>query len=109
MRITVIGAGSWGTTVAALAARRNPTVLWCRRPELAETINATAENPEYLPGHRLPYGLRATADVADAVGGCELLVMAVPSHGFRSVFESLAPGVPDDLPIISLTKGIEQR
>lgn len=109
MRITVIGAGSWGTTVAALAARRNPTVLWCRRPEMAETINTTAENPEYLPGHRLPYGLRATADVADAVGGCELLVMAVPSHGFRSVFESLAPGVPDDLPIISLTKGIEQR
>ncbi len=108
MRITVIGAGSWGTTVAALAARRNPTVLWCRRPELATTINQTAENPDYLPGHRLPYGLRATADLDEAVRGCELLVMGVPSHGFRAVFESLAPSIAPDLPILSLTKGIEQ-
>jgi glycerol-3-phosphate dehydrogenase (NAD(P)+) len=108
MRITVIGAGSWGTTVAALAARRNPTVLWCRRPELATTINQTAENPDYLPGHRLPYGLRATADLDEAVRGCELLVMGVPSHGFRAVFESLAPSIAPVLPILSLTKGIEQ-
>ncbi len=108
MRISVIGAGSWGTTVAALAARRNPTVLWSRRPELAETINQTAENPDYLPGHRLPYGLRATADLDDAVRGCELLVMGVPSHGFRAVFESLAASIPPELPILSLTKGIEQ-
>jgi glycerol-3-phosphate dehydrogenase (NAD(P)+) len=108
MRITVIGAGSWGTTVAALAARRNPTVLWCRRPELATTINQTAENPDYLPGHRLPYGLRATADLDEAVRGCELLVMGVPSHGFRAVFESLAPSIAPALPILSLTKGIEQ-
>ena len=108
MRITVIGAGSWGTTVAALAARRNPTVLWARRTELADTINTTAENPDYLPGHRLPYGLRATADLEDALADTELLVMGVPSHGFRTVFEQAAPLLGADTPVVSLTKGIEQ-
>jgi glycerol-3-phosphate dehydrogenase (NAD(P)+) len=108
MRITVIGAGSWGTTVAALAARRNPTVLWARRPELADTINTTAENPDYLAGHRLPYGLRATADLAEALTDTELLIMGVPSHGFRPVFEEAVPLLPDRTPVVSLTKGIEQ-
>lgn len=108
MRIAVIGAGSWGTTVASLAARTNPVVLWARRPELAEAINSTGENPDYLAGHRLPYGLRATSDPADAADGADAVVMAVPSHGFREVLTALAPGLGDDLPILSLTKGIEQ-
>ncbi|HSJ28504.1 MAG TPA: NAD(P)H-dependent glycerol-3-phosphate dehydrogenase [Acidimicrobiia bacterium] len=109
MRIAVIGAGSWGTTLAALAARTNPVVLWARRAELAEAINTTAENPDYLPGRRLPYGLRATADPAEAVAGADAVVMAVPSHGFREVLTNLAPGVGDGIPILSLTKGIEER
>ncbi len=109
MRITVVGAGSWGTTVAALAARSNPTVLWARRPELADRINETAENSEYLPGFRLPYGLRATADLTEAVSSAEAVLMAVPSHGFRSVAERMAPDVPQTALIVSLTKGIEQK
>ncbi len=109
MRITVVGAGSWGTTVAALAARSNPTVLWARRAELAENINTSAENPDYLPGFRLPYGLRATADLAEAVEGAEAILMAVPSHGFRTVAEGMTPGVADDALVVSLTKGIEQK
>lgn len=107
MHIAVIGAGSWGTTAASLAARTNPVVLWARRSELAETINTTGENPDYLPGHRLPYGLRATADATDAVDGADAVVMGVPSHGFRAVLEELAPGIADDMPVLSLTKGIE--
>lgn len=107
MRIAVIGAGSWGTTVASLAARTNPVVLWARRPELADTINATAENADYLPGYRLPYGLRATSDPMDAVDGAEAVVMGVPSHGFRSVLEELASNLGAGVPILSLTKGIE--
>ena len=59
MNMAVIGAGSWGTTVAALAARRQPVTLWARRPELADAINH-GENPDYLAGFRLPYGLRAS-------------------------------------------------
>ncbi len=108
MRIAVIGAGSWGTTVAALAARANPTTLWARRPELATMINTEAVNADYLPGHRLPYGLRATSDLAECVAGADALVMGVPSHGYRAVMEKLAGSVPASMPILSLTKGIEQ-
>jgi glycerol-3-phosphate dehydrogenase (NAD(P)+) len=108
MRIAVIGAGSWGTTVAALAARANPTVLWARRPELCEAINKRSENDEYLPGHRLPYTVRAVDDLGEAVDGADVVVMGVPSHGFRQVFRELAPSIPGGVPILSLTKGIEQ-
>jgi glycerol-3-phosphate dehydrogenase (NAD(P)+) len=108
MRITVVGAGSWGTTVAALAARENPTVLWARRPELAEAINARSENVDYLPGVRLPYSLRALSNPIEAVSGAEAVVMGVPSHGFREVFRTIGPAIGAEVPVISLTKGIEQ-
>lgn len=108
MRLAVIGAGSWGTTVAALAARHNPTVLWARRAELADAINRTAENPDYLPGFRLPYSLRATGDLEEALHNAEALAMAIPSHGFRAVFRDMAPLIGETTPILSLTKGIEQ-
>jgi glycerol-3-phosphate dehydrogenase (NAD(P)+) len=107
-RIAVIGAGSWGTTIAAISARTTDTVLWARRAELAETINRTRTNPEYLAGFGLPDRLEATSDLADAVTRIDALVMAVPSHGFRRVFEGIASHVAPSLPIVSLTKGIEQ-
>jgi len=106
--VAVIGAGSWGTAVAALAAIQHPVVLWSRRAELAETINATSENPDYLKGYRLPYGLRATADLTEAVDGASLVAIAVPSHGFREVLVRM-PDLPIDLPVVSLTKGIEEK
>jgi glycerol-3-phosphate dehydrogenase (NAD(P)+) len=106
-QVAVIGAGSWGTAVAALAAREHPVVLWARREELAAAINATSENAEYLPGHRLPYGLRATHRLPAALEEATLLVMAVPSHGFRQVLTE-AGEVPRSTPIVSLTKGIEE-
>lgn len=108
MRISVIGGGSWGTAVAALAAAHNPTVLWVRRPDLASHINEHAENPDYLPGHRLPYGLRAESHLGRAVEGAEAVVMAVPSHGFRQVFSEVAPLISPDIPVLSVVKGIEQ-
>jgi glycerol-3-phosphate dehydrogenase (NAD(P)+) len=108
VQVTVVGSGSWGTTVAAISARTHPTVLWARRPELAEAINTTGENPDYLPGHRLPYGLRASPDLARSLAGTDLIVMGVPSHGFRQVLSEAAGSIPDDVPIVSLTKGIEQ-
>ncbi len=108
MRVAVIGAGSWGTTVAALAARTNPTTLWARRPELASMINTEAVNADYLPGHRLPYGLRASADLDDCIDGAEAVVLGVPSHGYRAVMEQIAASLPPSTPILSLTKGIEQ-
>jgi glycerol-3-phosphate dehydrogenase (NAD(P)+) len=106
--IAVIGAGSWGTAAAALAASRQPVVLWSRRPELADFINANSENPDYLPGHRLPYGLRATGDLDEATYGASLVAMAVPSHGFAEVVSRMS-GLPSDMPLVSLTKGIEEH
>ncbi len=105
-QVAVIGAGSWGTSVAALAARQHAVTLWARRPELAEAINTRAENPDYLPGVRLPFGLRSTSDLAEAVAGATILAVAVPSHGFRQVIEEIG-AIRPDVPVISLTKGIE--
>ena len=81
MQVAVIGAGSWGTTVAALACRNQPTMLWARRPELAEQIDADHENGDYLAGYRLPERLRASADLEEVVCQADLLVMGVPSVG----------------------------
>ena len=107
-KVAVIGAGSWGTTVAAVAACSAPTVLWARRPELALTLEQTHENPDYLPGVVLPETLRATSSLQDAVSGSALVVMAVPSHGFRTVLGELAPHIPAGTPVLSLAKGLEQ-
>lgn len=107
MKVTVVGAGSWGTTVASMLAPRIETVLWARRPELAEQITA-GTNPTYLPGFDLPPELIGTADIQAAVADASAIVMSVPSHGFRSVLEFASPTIDSETPIISLSKGIEQ-
>ncbi len=109
MQVAVIGAGSWGTTVAAISAARTPTLLWARRPELADAINARRENPDYLAGHTLPDLLTATADLEARVAGADVVVMGVPSHGYRQVLGELRQLIAADTPILSLTKGIEQE
>ncbi|MDX1691303.1 MAG: NAD(P)H-dependent glycerol-3-phosphate dehydrogenase [Acidimicrobiia bacterium] len=108
MRVAVIGAGSWGTAVAALAAHDADVWLWARRDELAEAIRETGTNPDYLEGFDLPDRLTATSDLEEAVSDAEAIVLGVPSHGLRSVVREAAPHVPSGVPIASLTKGIEQ-
>lgn len=107
IRVSVIGAGSWGTTVAALAAHNAPTVLWSRRATLAEQIDQEHENGDYLAGYQLPTQLRATADLEQAVRQADLLVMGVPSQGFRGALESVKPYLRPWVPVISLSKGLE--
>jgi glycerol-3-phosphate dehydrogenase (NAD(P)+) len=107
-KVAVIGAGSWGTTVAAVAAGSAPTVLWARRPALALSLERAHENADYLPGVALPEVLRTTASIEEAVTGADLVVMAVPSHGFRGVLTELAPCLRADTPVLSLAKGLEQ-
>lgn len=107
-RVAVIGAGSWGTAVAALTATNASTVLWARRAELAEQIAKQHENADYLAGLSLPDDLACSSDVSAATEGAEVVVMAVPSHGFRWVLTELLPSLGDGVPIVSLTKGIEQ-
>jgi len=108
MRLAVIGAGSWGTTVAALGTRNAEHVsLWARRPELAEAIGARGENPDYLPGRPLG-AVVATSRLDEALDGADVVALAVPSHGFRAVLEAAAPAVPAGAVLLSLAKGLEQ-
>ena len=109
VRVAVIGAGSWGTTVAHLCAHNAPTVLYARDPAVADAVNSTGENHRYLPGRVLHPDLRATAEIDEAAGGADAVVMGVPSHGFRDTLRLLRPHVGDRTPIVSLTKGLESR
>ena len=89
IRVTVVGAGSWGTTVAALAANNTPTTLWARDSELAEQIDTEHVNERYLPGFGLPDALCCTGDLERAVrargrGGHGGAVARVPRHARSS-------------------------
>lgn len=108
IRVGVLGAGSWGTTVAALASANTPTMLWARRAELADQINAAHVNPDYLPSFTLPDRLQATASMAEAVEDADVVIIAAPSHGFRDVAHDASPYLRPWVPIVSLTKGIER-
>ncbi len=107
IKVAVVGAGSWGTTVAALAAHNTPTMLWARRAELAEQIDAEHRNGDYLPDYLLPEQLRATADLEQAVRQADVLVMGVPSQGFRGALESVKEYLRPWVPVVSLAKGLE--
>jgi glycerol-3-phosphate dehydrogenase (NAD(P)+) len=107
LRVAVIGAGTWGTTIATVAAAEHPTVLWARRKGVADEIATAGTNATYLPGVSLPTGLAATPSLEDALAGAGVVVMAVPSHGFRAVLEDAAPFLPAAVPVVSLTKGLE--
>ena len=108
MRIAVLGAGSWGTTVASLVAPRHDTVLWARNPEVAKSVNEEHANAAYLPGFDLPTELVATADFEEAVCEADLLVVGVPTSGFRSVLEEASPCMRPWIPVVSLSKGLEK-
>jgi glycerol-3-phosphate dehydrogenase (NAD(P)+) len=107
-RVAVVGAGSWGTAVAAIAATKTDTVLWARRPELAHQIDTVHVNPDYLDGITLPESLRCTADLQAACRDAEVLVLGVPSHGLRAILIEAASAIGARVPIVSLSKGVEQ-
>ncbi|WP_454692248.1 NAD(P)H-dependent glycerol-3-phosphate dehydrogenase [Achromobacter aloeverae] len=117
-RVAVLGAGSWGTALAAVAARRHPTVLWARQAEQAEQIAATRENARYLPGVSLPPALATTADLAQALrhlqapGADPLIVLGVPVAGLADICRdllALLPTLTGPLPHIVWTcKGFEK-
>ncbi|GAC1315087.1 MAG: NAD(P)H-dependent glycerol-3-phosphate dehydrogenase [Acidimicrobiales bacterium] len=107
MQVTVLGAGSWGTTVASIVARRHPTILWARRAETADEINSEHTNSVYLKGFGLPRQLRATADLGEAVSSADLLVVGVPTGGFRDVLVQAKADIRPWIPVVSLSKGFE--
>jgi glycerol-3-phosphate dehydrogenase (NAD(P)+) len=108
-KVVVLGGGSWGTTVASICARRGPTLQWVRSEETANDINERHRNARYLGNDViLSDTLRATTDFAEAANCADVLVMAVPSHGFRGVLTELAKELRPWVPVVSLVKGLEQ-
>ena len=107
-RIAVVGAGSWGTALAALIARHGYcTVLWGRDADAVAAIDRHHHNPRYLPGIALPDSLRATADLAAALCGADLVLVVVPSHAFAETLDALAPHRPAQAGVAWATKGFE--
>lgn len=107
-RMTVFGAGSWGTAFSlVLADAGHDVTVWARRPELCEAINADHENPDYLPGIPLPETISATHDPGEAADGAELVVLAVPSQTLRTNLEDWAGAIPRHAVMVSLMKGVE--
>lgn len=105
--ISILGAGSWGTAVAGLAARNEATTIWARRAEVADAINTTHRNPSYVSSYDLPPELVASSDLEQVVATGDVLVVGVPSHGFRAILSSVADQIAPSTPILSLAKGIE--
>ncbi|TGD84408.1 NAD(P)H-dependent glycerol-3-phosphate dehydrogenase [Mycolicibacterium sp. CH28] len=107
--VVVLGGGSWGTTVASICARRGPTLQWVRSEETAKDINENRRNSRYLGDDvELSETLRATTDFAEAADCADVVVMGVPSHGFRGVLTELSKELRPWVPVVSLVKGLEQ-
>jgi len=110
-RLTVIGAGSWGTALAIQFARAgSEVILWGRNPDHLEQLVISRVNERYLPNAAFPEALRAVANWNEAIEGAETILVSVPSHAFRGVLESLANQsglASDSLSLCWATKGLE--
>jgi len=108
VRLAVLGAGSWGTALAALAARNGvATVLWGHDPESMADMQASRCNARYLPGLRLPDALGFSTDLARTVGEAKLVLVVVPSHAFAGMVHEIAPLLPAGVGVAWATKGFE--
>jgi glycerol-3-phosphate dehydrogenase (NAD(P)+) len=108
LRVAVLGAGSWGTALAALIARHgHAAVLWGRDAAVVEAIDRRHENPHYLPGIVLPDTLRATTELAASLRDADLVLVVVPSHAFTETLHALAPLRPARAGVAWATKGFE--
>ena len=109
-RVAVIGAGSWGTALAMVAARnRIDVTLWAREQEVVVEINRTRRNPFYLSGFELPENIRATTDVEDAIAGADFALLVVPSHAMREMATRLRPHLRSEMVLVNAAKGVENN
>jgi glycerol-3-phosphate dehydrogenase (NAD(P)+) len=106
--VGVLGAGAWGTALAAVAARAGRRVtLWCRRRDQAVGISARRENADYLPGIALAAAIRATAEMRE-LASCDAVFAAAPAQHTRAVLNAFAIHAPRDLPVVLCSKGLER-
>src|SRR5262252_8463059 len=109
-KISILGAGSWGTALAIVLTRsRQPHAisLWAHDPELAEVLCRERENPTYLPGQKLPASVAVTNDIAEAICEAKLVVGAIPSAYARQVYTLARPHWQPEMVVVSATKGLE--
>lgn len=110
MKISVIGAGAFGTAMAAVAARcGNDVMLWAHDPGVCEAIRKTKSNPAYLGGVVLGDSVRATSDLSEAARFSDAIFMVTPSHHYRGVLSDIAGHVAQPVSVVSGTKGIENE
>jgi len=106
--IGVIGAGSWGTTLAdLLAKKRHRVTLWAYEKELVEEMQTRRENSIYLPGIKLAGNLNFTGSLKEAVSGKDLLLFVVPTQVLRRILVDITAHIPQGAIIVSASKGIE--
>ena len=108
MRISVLGAGSWGTTLAILLAEKSHAVtLWSFLEKDAETILRTRQNPDFLPGIDIPESIQITSDLGAAMERRDLIVVAIPSQFIRSALKRFRDMSFDNVILVNVAKGIE--
>ncbi|MBI5047761.1 MAG: NAD(P)H-dependent glycerol-3-phosphate dehydrogenase [Deltaproteobacteria bacterium] len=109
-KICVLGAGSWGTTLANILAEKGFDIsLWIREEELYHIVLKTRENTFFLPGIKLAQNITPVNSIEEAVKGRVVIVCVIPSHGVRDVFQKAIPFLPKDAIVVSASKGIEQK
>ena len=106
-RVAVLGAGSFGTCLALLAARSHDVTLWARDAAMAEAMQRERRNPKYLSEFALPASVRVTADLGEALAGRALVICAIPSHGVREVMRAAGALMDSEAIVVSTVKGIE--
>jgi glycerol-3-phosphate dehydrogenase (NAD(P)+) len=108
MSLAVLGAGSWGTALAAHLARTGHAVsLWARDEHVAADLNERRVNPDYLPGVKLPEGITATHELAAAARGADTVFIVIPSAFYRAVCRDAAASLRPGAVLVSATKGLE--
>lgn len=108
LKVAIIGAGSWGTALAHVAAENNnSTYLWVRRRELAEEMIKTRENRPYLPGVKISPKINISTDLEEVVSEADIIIVAVPSQAVRTMARKISNFIKDDVIVTSASKGIE--
>lgn len=108
LKISVLGAGSWGTALAGLLASKGYDVtIWAYEEEVCRQINEESENSTYLPGFKLSENLKSTNSIEEAITSCQLILSVMPSHVVRGVLSKVASLITPDHIFVSATKGIE--
>ncbi|MFR9068895.1 MAG: NAD(P)H-dependent glycerol-3-phosphate dehydrogenase [Paraclostridium sp.] len=108
-KICVLGAGSWGTALALVVAKKGYNVsMWTLSEDQCQKVNSTRENVDYLPGVNIPKNIHITTDLKEAINNSSVIVLAVPSQAIRSVCKQIKPFVNKNQILVDVAKGLEK-